>query len=275
MVDVDEFQKSLPDGLTIIRLIYGSGGQRQVFEVDDAGTTIVIKLMPEEQRDRAEREVSIGSTFDHPNLARILDDNITEVELAGDEYVWFCEEFIPGASLADRSGTYDPGEALTLAADLIAAIHYLWENHAVVHRDIKPRNIIRRPDDRFVLIDVGYGRHQDKTGITTGELGPGSTGHLAPEQLELGRGEDLDARTDLFQIGIMVFEVLTGVLPFRPDRPEYRAKLLSGDWPRPQGLPPQLAVLLPRLLGRHPHQRPSISQAAKLVAEARSELECS
>jgi serine/threonine protein kinase len=269
----EELQDALPDGVALGPQI--KGGKRLVYEAEQGGERIVIKLMPHDQLERAEREVTIGCTFDHPNLARILDTEVCEDEIAGERYVWFSEEFIEGEPLSDRSGKYTPCEALALAADLTAAVEYLWENHTVVHRDIKPLNVIRRPDGTFVLIDVGSGRHQLEDSITSGALGPGTNGHLAPEQLELEKGHDFDSRTDLFLIGIVVFQALTDVRPFRPERGDYIAKLLSGDWPRPQGLPPALLALLERLLARRLHQRPTIEQAKRLIAEAKEESGCS
>jgi eukaryotic-like serine/threonine-protein kinase len=274
MIDHDDFQEELPDGVTLGAQIY-DGGQRKVFEADDSGTKVVVKLMPESAQQRAEREVAIGSTFDHPNLARIRDDEVHEVELDGEAYVWFREEFIEGETLDKRASRYDVCEALTLAADLIDAVGYLWDSHDVVHRDIKPLNIIRRPNGSFVLIDVGIGRHQGDTSITSGPLGPGTEGHLAPEQILPNKGSALDARTDLFLIGIVLYEVLTGQLPFRNNDPDYWTKLAACDWVRPEGVPAALADLLEKLLGRHPHQRPQLTQAAALVEAAREESNCS
>jgi serine/threonine protein kinase len=269
----DELQAVLPEGVTLGAQI--KEGKRVVYEAEQEGRKIVIKLMPVDQLERAEREVTIGCTFEHPNLARILDTEVCEDEIAGEEYVWFREEFIEGEPLSKRTEKYSPCEALSLAADLTAAVEYLWENHTVVHRDIKPMNIIRRPDGSFVLIDVGSGRHQLEDSITTGALGPGTNGHLAPEQVELEKSHDFDSRTDLFLIGIVVFRGLCGVRPFRPEKPDYYTRLLAGDWPRPQGLPPTVLALLERLLARRLHQRPTIEQAKRLIAEAREESGCS
>lgn len=273
MIDQDEFQAGLPDGLNLGALIH-DGGQRNVFEAEDSGQRVVIKLMPDEDRQRAEREVSIASTFDHPNLARILDDEISEIELGGDRFVWFREEFIEGETLNKRTSRYDPCEAIALARNLVEAVEYLWDSHDVVHRDIKPLNIIRRSSGTFVLIDVGIGRHQRDTSITSGPLGPGTEGYLAPEQTLPNKGPRLDARTDLFLIGIVVYETLTDALPF-PKNADYWTNLAAGNWPRPEGLPDKLAELLERLLGRHPHQRPQLAQAADLIEAARQESACS
>ena len=269
----DQLRKVLPEGVVLGRQI--KGGKRIVYEAEQAGKPIVIKLMPGDQLERAEREVTIGCTFDHPNLARILDSEVREDKIAGEGYVWFREEFIDGEPLSDRTQKYGPCDALALASDLTSAVDYLWGRHTVVHRDIKPLNIIRRPDGNFVLIDVGSGRHQLEDSITSGALGPGTNGHLAPEQLELEKSHDFDSRTDLFLIGIVVFQVLTDVRPFRPEKPDYAPKLLSGDWPRPQGLPPATMALLERLLARQLHQRPTIEQAKRLIAAAQEESQCS
>ena len=275
MTGIQEINENLPDGIELDEQIY-DGGQRKVFRAtsEDRGV-VVVKLMPEESRERAEREVAIASTFDHPNLARVYDEEVQEIELSGERFVWFREEFIEGETLDKRDSNYDVCDALALAADLSAGVKYLWESHAVVHRDIKPLNIIRRPDGSFVLIDVGIGRHQGDTSITSGPLGPGTQGHLAPEQILPNKGSSLDARTDLFLIGIVVYEVLTGQLPFRKSDPDYWTKLGACDWKRPQGMPVALAELLEKLLGRHPHQRPQLTQAATLVEVAREESRCS
>jgi serine/threonine protein kinase len=135
MFDLSELKAKLPDGLEISEQIY-DGGQRKVYRATSVGEKVVVKLMPDEARERAEREISIGSTFNHPNLARILDEDVNEIELAGRNYVWFCEEFIEGETLDKRADCYDPCQALALAADLTTAVAYLWGEHQVVHRDI-------------------------------------------------------------------------------------------------------------------------------------------
>lgn len=274
MIDHEEFQGKLPDSVSLGAQIH-DGGQRKVFEGDDGGERVVIKLMPEQERNRAEREVAIGCTFDHPNLPLILDEEVFDVELDGEEFVWFRERFIEGETLEKRGTGFDACEALNLAADLTAAVAYLWEKHTVVHRDIKPINIMVRPDGSFVLIDVGIGRHQTESSITSGLLGPGTRGHIAPEQMLPNKGRKLDFRTDLFLVGIVVYQALVGVRPFRPEKSEYETKLMAGDWPRPQGLSKPLADLLERLLGNRPHQRPSLTQTTAMIDAAKEELACS
>lgn len=274
VVDESLLQEELPDGIQLEQLIH-DGGQRSVFKADDRGTQVVLKVMPAAAQPRAEREVSIGSTFDHPNLARILDDEVSQIEVGDEGLVWFREEFIPGETVAKRDGNFEPCTALALTRDLIAAVSYLWEKHDVVHRDIKPLNIMCRPGGSYVLLDVGIGRHQRDESITTEPLGPGTAGYIAPEQLLPRKGRLLDVRTDLFLIGIVLFEVLTGARPFDDNDPDYYTKLQAGDWLRPEGLPDSMLTLLERLLGQHPHQRPSHSQAMELVAAAQGAMDCS
>jgi serine/threonine protein kinase len=272
-LDGQSLEAALPSSIALGAQL--QGGKRTVYRADEDQREIVLKFMPKDQLERAEREVTIGSTFEHKNLARILDSEVQEIEIGGEHYVWFREEFIPGDPLAKRTETYEPCEALGLASDLLGAVDCLWTKYAVVHRDIKPLNIIRKPDGSFVLIDVGIGRHQLEDSITSEALGPGTNGYIAPEQLELERNREFDFRTDLFLIGIVVFEAMTGVRPFRPERPEYHAKLLTGDWPRPQGLTPTTLALLERLLARQLHQRPTIEQTHRLIAAAKEECKCS
>lgn len=274
-MEIDEhlLQGTLPNSITIGERL--QGGKRTVYRAQEGGQEIVLKFMPKDQLERAEREVAIGSTFEHKNLARILDGEVQELALDGERCVWFREEFVPGEPLAKRAAKYEPCEALSLASDLLSAVDYLWTNYSVVHRDIKPLNVIRKPDGTFVLIDVGIGKHQLEDSLTSGALGPGTNGHIAPEQLELERSREFDFRTDLFLLGIVVFEVMAGVRPFRPERPDYHAKLLAGDWPRPQGLTPTTLALLERLLARQLHQRPTIEQTRRLIVAAKEECECS
>jgi hypothetical protein len=79
----------------------------------------------------------------------------------------------------------------------------------------------------------------------------------------------------LFLIGIVMYQVLVGVRPFRPEKPDYETKLMAGEWSRPDGLPKPVAALLERLLGNRPHQRPSLAQATAMIDAAHKELKCS
>lgn len=274
MLTVETLQAALP-AIDVIDEIH-KGGQRYVYEVRVGTERRVIKLMPEDARARAEREVSIGRRFDHPNLSRISDDELQDVEVDGVTYVYFTELFIEGETLAAREEPMTSCEALDLGVALIGAVGYLWEQHHVVHRDIKPLNIMVKPDGTFVLLDIGVARHQGMTTLTVvaGEHQPGTIGYLTPEQLAPLKGREIDYRSDLFAIGIVLYEQLTGRLPFDPTTSSYRTLLTTGLAPEVEGLEPEVVRLLSRLLAPRPHGRFRLDKAAEAMNQAREELGC-
>ena len=276
MLTIEGLRAALPDSIELVGHIH-AGGQRYVYEDVVAGERRVLKLMPEFARARAEREVAIGRNFDHPNLSTITDDELQEVEIDGETFVYFTERFIEGATLAEATDQMTPCEALDLARSLVRAITYLWERHHVVHRDIKPLNIMVKPDGTFVLLDIGVARHQDLTTLTVaaGEHQPGTIGYLAPEQLAPLKGREIDYRADLFAVGIVVYQQLTGHLPFDPDASSYRTLLTTGLAPEVDGVPTVVGALVSRLLAPRPHGRFRLDKAAQAIDEAREELECS
>jgi serine/threonine protein kinase len=276
LLTLDGLRAALSNGIDVIREIH-IGGQRHVYEVTVGDEPRVLKLMPDHARARAEREVTIGRNFEHPNLSRITDDELHDVEVDGEVFVYFTEDLIEGTTLAERAEAMTPCEALKLAAELTSAVTYLWERHHVVHRDIKPLNIMVTPDGRFVLLDIGVARHQELTTLTVvaGEHQPGTIGYLAPEQLAPLKGREIDYRADLFAIGIVVYEQLTREIPFDPNAASYRTLLTSGLAREIEGIPPVVATLLSRLLAPRPHGRFRLDKAAEAIDIAWEELECS
>ena len=276
MLTIDGLRDALPGAIEVAGQIH-IGGQRHVYEVFVSGDHRVLKLMPEAGRERAEREVTIGRNFDHPNLSKIVDEELLEVEVDGETFVYFTERFVDGETLAERVELMTPCQALDLAADITSAVAYLWERHHVVHRDIKPLNIMVTPVGTYVLLDIGVARHQDMTTLTVvaGEHQPGTVGYLAPEQLAPLKGREIDYRADLFALGIVVYQQLAGHLPFDPNSPSYRTLLTTGLAPEVEGLPQAVRALLFRLLAPRPHGRYRLDKAAQTIDQAREELECS
>jgi eukaryotic-like serine/threonine-protein kinase len=276
MPTIEELTAALPDDISVVREIHW-GGQRIVYEVTVGDERRVLKLMPEAARARAEREVAIGRSFDHPNLSTVLDQELRDVSVGANSYVYFTEAFIDGNSLAARTDGMQPCEALRLAQDLVSAVAYLWEHHHVVHRDIKPLNIMIRPTGTFVLLDIGVARHQDMTTLTlvAGEHQPGTIGYLAPEQLAPLKGRELDYRADLFAIGIVIYEQLKGCLPFDPNAASYRTLLTAGLVPDLEDLPAAFETLLRRFLAARPHGRFRLDRAPIAITQAMEELGCS
>jgi serine/threonine protein kinase len=147
MPTIEQLNDALSENVTVVREIHW-GGQRIVYEVTVDNDQRVLKLMPEPGRTRAEREVAIGRSFNHPNLSTVLDQELQDVVIDGTTYVFFTETFIDGVPLSSRSNAMDPCEALRLAEDLVSAVSYLWERHHVVHCDIRRPRGQRRGGSR-------------------------------------------------------------------------------------------------------------------------------
>lgn len=213
-----EAAKKLPERIgkyTITRLL-GEGGMGRVYRgVDpDTNRVVAVKTILAERMasptslPRFLREMQILAGLDHPNIVRILDRG-----LVGEEH-FLVMEHIEGRPLDEvvRKGPL-PGrtEGLAVARKIASALAYM-HSQGVMHRDLKPANIILGDDGRVTIIDFGLSRFLDKGGTVTG-VGRviGSPHYLPPEQW---RGERPDHRADVYQLGVLLIELLTGKVPF-------------------------------------------------------------
>jgi serine/threonine protein kinase/tetratricopeptide (TPR) repeat protein len=186
----------------------------------------------------------------------------------------------PGPSAAStspsRSAGYDPARrdvALRLVARLCETLAYL-HGQGIVHRDLKPSNVLVAPGERPILVDFGLAAHFDAEGrerLQAGGEVEGTVGYMAPEQI---RGEYVDARADLFAVGCMLYECLTGHLPFRATTlGSLRLAHEAGDPPPPSELgaqaDPSLDALVMRLISTRPSQR--LAYAIDVLAELERE----
>ncbi len=192
-----------------------AGGQKQVFTATHPKDgEVVIKLMhPGSDPERTARELEAATKVQSPRMPRIfqhgqLTSNIGPI-------VWFREQRIPGQVLSDRikAGTLSHRELLRLALHvsetLVAA-----EAVSIVHRDVKPANIIVDPQGEYWLIDFGVARHLDLESLTA-TAAPGGCGTLGYAPAEQCRNDkpDIDARADIFALGVTLYEAATGRNP--------------------------------------------------------------
>ncbi|MBW1595789.1 serine/threonine-protein kinase [Streptomyces sp. JJ38] len=252
----------------------GKGAMGQVWGGHDrglGGRPVAVKLMhsgqmaslsgsadPEELRERFERECRVTAQIDHPNLVTVFDAGRDDDEL------FLVMQRLDGSDLADHLAENDPYPwqwAVAVAAQLCAALVAV---HAVgiVHRDLKPGNVIVRPEGRVVVLDLGIaavGSAADTRLTRTGTL-IGTPVYMAPEQA-IGTAP-VGPAADLYALGVMLYELLTGQVPF--EAPEatgllYR-KLHEEPVPvreiRPE-TPSALAALVHRLLHKDPQGRPA------------------
>jgi serine/threonine protein kinase len=209
-----------------IMALLGSGGMGDVYLAKDTrlGRRVALKLLPEYLTDdesrvrRFKQEARAASALNHPNILTIY-----EIEQADGRY-FIATEFVEGATLRQRmkSGRLNAGEALGIAVQIAGALAKAHQI-GIVHRDIKPENIMLDAEGRVKVLDFGLAKYtqpldpNDTAGSTTenaytvpGVL-MGTTAYMSPEQ---ARGLAVDARTDIWSLGIVLYEMVAGRLPF-------------------------------------------------------------
>lgn len=215
MLNVSVVRSILPDIDQIEEIKVG--GQKAVFRAEHKsfGSVIVKVLRPKGSIERMTREVTIVRQNDFTNVPKIFDYN--ECTLEGDKCLYLIEQLIEGQELRkfiDGIGHFTINEACSLLHHLLETILDL-ELARVVHRDIKPENIIRTAEDKYWLLDFGIARDLDSTSLTLTEanFGPHTVGYAAPEQFR-NMKKKIDSRTDLFSVGVVLYEAITGNHPF-------------------------------------------------------------
>jgi eukaryotic-like serine/threonine-protein kinase len=195
----------------------GRGGDARVFlAVDQAGQRVALKILHPEflesvQADRFLREIKLVSRLNHPRIARLLDSGEREW------FVYLVMDFIEGSSLRDvlgRGRRLSLDDTLRVACDLLDALDHA-HRFGIVHRDVKPENVMISPGQGAVLLDFGIARAfatSVSREITRAGLTVGSSSYMSPEQINADR--NIDGRSDLYSLGCVLFECLTGRPPF-------------------------------------------------------------
>ncbi|MHB8630625.1 MAG: serine/threonine-protein kinase [Candidatus Limnocylindria bacterium] len=199
----------------------GVGGMGATYRAIDeqTGRTIVVKIPSlaligdPGTFSRYQRELEIGQRLEHPGVQRLL----TSGQLPGGA-PYMILEFVPGETMRTYLSEHAPlpiDEAIRHAADLADTLRYCHER-GVIHRDLKPENLYLTPDGRVVVGDFGIALLQGARRLTFRRLTNtvGTPDYMAPEQVSGERG---DARTDVYAVGVLLYEMLTGKVPFRGD----------------------------------------------------------
>ena len=207
----------------------GTGGMATVYRGRDlrARRTVAIKMLrPEYQSDpesrrRFRQEARLMAFVSHPNLVTVYD---LHEESTGS---WVVMEYVPGENLKkliERHGPLPPEEVLPLLEQISGALSHLHGRN-LLHLDIKPQNLIVTPDASVKLIDFGLAQPPGPRQEMVGGTAFGTVAYLAPEQAS---GEPVDAATDVYALGCVVYELLTGQPPFRaPEGPEHKRQLIQ------------------------------------------------
>jgi hypothetical protein len=253
--------------------LLGRGGMASVFKAERRGELVALKrplaafLGDPEFLERFSREAEIGRTLNHPNIVRILERG----EHEGVPY--FTMELVPGETLREvvLRGPADPRQAAAIVAQVAEALDFA-HSKGVVHRDLKPSNVMLPPGGGVRVMDFGIARARRFEGITATAAFLGTPDYLAPEMIE---GQGSDARSDLYALGVVLFELLAGRRPFVADTPYAVLRQHCTQPPpvlaslRPE-VPGELSALVERLLEKDPERRPA--SAEELVIALRDWL---
>ena len=245
-----------------VRRLLGRGGTADIFEAVDelTGDQVAVKVVRSNDPEFARRlveEARALESLDGPGLVRLLDTG-----MVGD-LAYLVMQYIDGASLAEvlKAGPLGAPATVAMAATVASALHYV-HGRGVVHRDVKPSNILRSSTGEFWLADFGIAKFDDATTITAPGTTIGTVIYMAPEQLE---GQRVGPRADIWSLGIVMLECLTGKRVYNGSPSEVVAKRLSGPVVLPTDLPTPWAMLLGAMLDSHPERRPSGVEVASLL----------
>ena len=196
----------------------GEGGMGVVFKAEDTrlGRFVALKFLPREldasddTRARFVHEAKSASSLDHPNICAIHE--IAETE---DGRTFIVMPYYDGESLKEKikNGPLGLADAIDIVIQVASGLAKAHEK-GIVHRDIKPANIIVTTDDQVKLVDFGVAKLAGQTTVTRTGMRVGTVGYMSPQQ---ALGEPLDARSDVFSLGVVLYELLAGHLPFRGD----------------------------------------------------------
>ena len=300
LLDGDQFNSIIGETLGRYKILslLGSGGMGQVYRARDEtlGRNVAVKVLPAaftQDADRVrrfEQEARAASSLNHPNIITIYE--IGHV----DRNHFIAAELVEGQTL--RQQMADGRMKLSAALDVTAQVALaLAAAHAagIAHRDIKPENIMLRPDGLVKVLDFGLAKLVERQGpapaddalvAESSETLPGvvmgTVGYMSPEQV---RAAKVDARTDIFSLGVVLYEILAGRQPFRGDSAvevmnailkEDPSELTGGDF-QPRGSREQISPALEKVVGRCLEKRPEarFQSASDLAFALRSLSEAS
>ncbi len=277
--------RTLPGGYQVLDLI-GVGGMGRVYRAEQRalGRTVAVKvihphLLSDDQSIlRFMTEARASSQLNHPNSVSVIDFGRTD-----DGQPYLVMEFLRGKDLARVAYEQGPLPFKRIVDVLVQALAALTEAHdlGIIHRDLKPENMIletlKRGGDFVKVVDFGLAKLRvDTTNVTMPGIVCGTPDYMAPEQ---GRGDPIDGRSDLYAMGVILFQLLTGRLPFEADNPT-QVVLMHMTVPVPdprqlaaeRSIPDSLARVVLKAMAKEPEDRyqdaPEFAEALKQAEEA-------
>ena len=243
----------------------GKGGMGVVYKAHDSSLdrTVALKFLPEEanlseqESQRFEREAQAAARLNHPNICTIHSFDEHEGQ------AFLVMEYVEGSTLREliRNGPLPVDRALDYAVQIAKALAKAHDA-GIIHRDIKPDNIMVNSEDQIKVMDFGLARLKDTEPITSTVSTLGTVAYMAPEQIQ---GLKVDHRADLFSFGMVLYEMFTGKHPFPGEHKQAIAYMLVNEDPAPPEslrpeIPPGVANILSRCLEKDPEQRYSAAK---------------
>ena len=246
---MDNFCGKRLDGRYEIREIIGVGGMAVVYKaydnIDDRIVAIKILkdeyLANEEFKRRFKNESKAIAVLSHPNIVRVYNVSF------GDRLQYIVMEYVDGITLKEyieQQGVINWKEAVHFTGQILAALQHAHDK-GIVHQDIKPQNIILLHDGTIKVTDFGIARFSRIDNNTTSENAIGSVHYISPEQ---ARGEMTDDKADIYSVGVVLYEMITGQLPFQSDSAVSVALMqLQKEPTRPREIVPTLPLGLEQI----------------------------
>jgi len=238
----------------------GEGGMGVVYKAEDTKLkrSVALKFLPkglevhEPERARFLQEAQAASALNHPNVCTIhaIEEygGISNAEAATGKQQFIVMEFVDGRTLRDLKPETLKIETLLSYAIQIGEALQEAHSHGIVHRDVKPENIMVNTKNQIKVMDFGLAKLKGSLKLTRTSSTVGTLAYMAPEQIQ---GGEVDARSDLFSFGIVLFEMLTGRLPFRGEHEAAMMYSIVNEEPEPiERLKPDVSPLLANIIQR-------------------------
>lgn len=259
----------------------GSGGMAEVYKAHDRllARPVAVKILHEAYRsdiefiERFHREAKSAARLSHPNIVSIYD-----VGVAGNDH-YIVMEYVQSSTLKKKIQDEGPLSLLTavsIAKDIASGLTHAHANN-IVHCDIKPHNILMTADGRAKITDFGIARAVTESTLTYGGSVIGSVHYFSPEQ---ARGGAITPKSDVYSLGIVMYEMLTNRLPFTGENPvaiamkHVEEEAISPSRYRPQ-IPPMLEAIVCRAMSKSPEIRPSSFELVQELSNVEAALSMS
>ena len=261
----------------------GRGGMGVVYKAEDTRLKRIVALKflapsavgSREEKTRFVHEALAAAALNHPNICTIHE--IDEVDGPWpDRQTFIAMEYIDGQSLKEKiqSGLMKIEEALDIAVQIVEGLQEAHQ-HGIVHRDIKPANIMITTKGQAKIMDFGLAKLSGRTKVTKTGTTLGTAAYMSPEQ---ARGEVVDHRTDIWSFGVVLYEMITGQLPFRGDYEQAVIYSILHEEPKPitafrSDIPSGLEKILSRCLKKSPEERyANMGELLEELLKVREEL---